>query len=336
MDPGASLPACEPAGGVDPGTALIFCGVCALTIAAYSNSLSGWFLYEDSVLPERTDLVRGLVRWSHEATRAFWGEGPRPARVVNLFWHLLNGALLWRLARHVVTTAAALFAAGVFLLHPVQTESVAYLASRPELIAAFWLLLACLAASRGWLWASAACAALTLTGKEMGVMAWLLVPLWAWVSGQTWTEKARELWATAAIAMLALFAVAVVERGFWQLMPWTFYGAQLAALWRLLLLMPEALVNATALTLDHDWSWMTRAGAFIALIGTAALIERAIRYSRLMAFALLWTLVALLPRLIVPMPDNLHERHLYTPVIALSLLMGAALFPQRTDARRIS
>ena len=310
--------------------------MCLLTIAAYGASLSGWFLYEDTILPARTDLVRGLVRWSHDVTRALWGDGPRPARVVNLFWHLLNGALLWLLARHVVTTAAALFAAGLFLLHPVQTESVAYLASRPELIAAFWLLLACLAASRGWLWVAAVCAALTLTGKEMGVMAWLLVPLWAWVSGKTWTAEARELWATAAIAMLALFAVAVVERGFWALMQWTFYGAQLAALWRLLLLMPEALVHPSALTIDHDWSWMTKPIALAALVFTAALIERAIRHSRLMAFALLWTLVALAPRLLVPMPDGIHERQTYSAFIGLWIVIGAALFPRRTHAHRVS
>lgn len=290
------------------------------------------------MIPDQPWLVRGMVRWSHEATSWLAGDGPLPGRLLNLGWHVLNGLLLWLLVRPVVTAGAALFAVGLFLLHPLQTESVTYLASRPELIAAMWLLLACLAASRGWLWIAAICAGLTLTGKEMGVMAWLLVPLWAWASGQTWSRRARVLWACGAAGMLGLFAWAVVTyptngEPLWAVMPWTFYGAQLAALWRLVLLIPEALVNPTALTIDHDWSWMTTPIALSALIGTAALIERTLRHSRLWAFALIGTLIVMLPRLVIPMPDGLHERHLYSAMFALSLACGAALFPRGIDAR---
>ena len=310
--------------------------MCLLTIAAYASSLTGWFVYEDSVIPDQPWIVRGMVRWSHEATRWLAGDGPWPGRILNLAWHVLNGLLLWLVVRPVVTTAAALFAVGLFVLHPLQTESVAYLASRPELIAAMWLLLACLASSRGHLWWAGICAALTLTGKEMGVMAWLLVPLWAWASGQTWPRAARWLWAVATVVMLGLFTRAVLGyatndgAAFGQVMPWSFYGVQLAALWRLLALLPEALVHPSALTIDHDWSWITAPIALAALIGTAALVERGWRSSRLTLFALLWTLVALAPRLIVPMPDGLHERHLYSAMPALSLALGVALFPRGT------
>lgn len=303
--------------------------MCLLTIAAYAGSLSGWFLYEDDILPERTHLIRALVPWSHAATQWLVGDGPMPARMVNLGWHVLNGVLLWLLVRPVVQASIAIVAVGLFLLHPIQTESVAYLASRAELIAGMWLLLACLAASRGWLWLAGICAALTLTGKEMGVMAWLVVPLWAWAIGQVWTRRQMVLWGGASAVMLGAFTWKVVTYpGLFAVMPWTFYGAQVAALWRMVLILPEALIRPAVLTIDHDWNWMTAPVALAALVFTAALVERAIRHSRLLAFALVGTLLVMLPRLVIPMPDGLHERHLYSAMPALCLWCGAALFPK--------
>lgn len=297
---------------------------------AYGPSLSGWFLYEDGILPTRTAIVRGLVRWSHELTIWAAGDGPFPARVVNLGWHLLNGGLLWLLARTALTSAGALFAAGLFLLHPIQTESVAYIASRPELIAGMWTLLACLAASHGRLWLAGLCVVLTLTGKEMGVMAWLLVSLWAWWTRQTWTRLEISGWGVAAVGALGAFAAMVVYHGLWAAMPWSFYGGQLVSAGRLLWLLLEALWHPAALTIDHDWSWMTKPMAATALIGTPILIALAVRCSRTWTFALAWVLIALAPRLLVPMPDGMHERHLYIPLIALTLACGAAIFPKET------
>lgn len=301
-------------------------GVCLLTALAYASSLHGFYVYEDAIMPAPDSLRRILVRWSHEATWALFGREPDPARVVNLCWHLLNGGLVFLLARRLALTAGAVFAAGLFLLHPIQTESVAYIAARSELVTGMWVLLACLASSSGRLWLAALCAGLAITGKEVGVTAWLLVPCWAVWSRQAWSDTSRELWTAATVLMLTLFLVTVpvpVGSVFWS-----FYGAQVAALGRLLWLLPESLWNLSALTLDHDWTWITRPMAGMALIALPWTLFASWRASRTAGLALTWCLLALAPRLLLPLPDGLHERHLYTSMIGLSLALGAAVFPK--------
>jgi hypothetical protein len=162
----------------------------------------------------------------------------------------------------------------------------------------------------------------------MGVMAWLLVPCWAWLTRQEWSGRSRDLWVGCALAVLTLFAAAVSQQAFAAVMPWSFYGAQLVSLWRLFWLLPEALVNPAALTIDHDWSWITRTDAALAMVALPLAWIGVARASRMWAFACGWMLIALAPRLLVPMPDGLHERHLYTPMLALSLAIGASLMKE--------
>lgn len=303
--------------------------MCALTAVAYGASLSGWWVYEDAIVPDRTELVRGLVRWSRDAVTWVAGDSPTPQRVLNLTWHLLNGMLLYLVARAAVGAWAAVFAAAVFLLHPLQTETVAYVASRPELIMATWLLLAMAASARGWMAVAGLCAALALTGKEVAVMAWILVPLWAWQTDQQWSRRHLAAWSLAGAVMIALFGVAL-HGAHWLTLPSLAYVAgQLAHAGRLVLLLGEALISPPALTIDHDWTWVTRTAAFTALGLWALAVTWCGGWVR---WALVWTLVALLPRLVLPMPDGIHERHLYIPMIGLSLAIGAALFPRGSDA----
>src|SRR5262249_13264145 len=71
--------------------------------------------------------------------------------LVNVVVHLLNGALIWLSVGRVLSWTQiekrraqilAIFAAGLFLLHPLQTESLTYVASRPETLSVFWVLAA--------------------------------------------------------------------------------------------------------------------------------------------------------------------------------------------------
>lgn len=301
--------------------------MCLLTIAAYGPSLSGWFVYEDYVQPDPSGPVRAAVRWTYALTHAVAGDGPFPARVVNLGIHLLNGLLLWLVGRSVLTSAAALLAVGVFLLHPLQTESVAYLASRPELLMATWILLSCWAATSRRIWLAAGCAALAVTGKELGVMAWVLVPLWAWQTGQRWSRWELAAWTVAGAGMAALFDLALASRG-WLVAPSLPYVAgQLAQLGRLVLLVGESLIHPQALTLMHDWIWITR---WVAIACAGGWLLALVTMRGWWRFAVLVTLAACLPRLLLPFPDGIHERHLYTPIFAWSLAIGAALFPKES------
>lgn len=315
-----------------------------MTLAVYARSLSGGYVYEDLLFPDQVFRpwtgVAGLATavWEFPArssdhvitalTHRWIGEGAPIARAVGLAWHLLNGLLLYAVARTRLSTAAAVIAVGVFWLHPLQAESVAYVAARPELAAVTWLLLALLASSHRWRGAAWICAALAVTGKELGVMTWALVPLWAWWTGQAWSRRARIAWGAGA-ALFAVLFVASLGRFTWTLQAPVVW-AQIAELGRLLLLLPEALVHPQALTLDHDWTWIHWPAAFLTVwtLMVALLVAGCLRWP-LWGLAVLWTIIAVLPRLLLPMPDGLHERHLASSLIAWSLTIGAWIAPRK-------
>src|SRR5712672_1202483 len=130
----------------------------------YWSVMSGPFMLDDSYLPYMNSSYAA-------APLKAWISGLRPAlmfsywlnfqhagnqdtfayHMVNVLLHLFNGAFIYLAVRKLLswakadkwhTEALSIFAAGVFLLHPVQTESVSYIASRSETLSVFFVLAA--------------------------------------------------------------------------------------------------------------------------------------------------------------------------------------------------
>jgi hypothetical protein len=130
----------------------------------YWPAIRGPFLLDDSGLPYLLPAYIGLPLRT-------WISGLRPLlmfsfwlnyqsagsadtfgyHLVNIFLHLLNGGLILLAVRRVLSwtqiekwhaNALSVFAAGLFLLHPLQTESVTYIASRSETLSVMWVLAA--------------------------------------------------------------------------------------------------------------------------------------------------------------------------------------------------
>ena len=142
-----------------------------LVIAVYLPSLTASFQFDDWQVVVGDARVSSLSAWwnsmpgmraltklsfalSHEG-----GGGAAAFRAVNILLHAINASLVFlltrRLARRLRTadrtgalTIAAVTAL-VFALHPVQTESVTYIAARSNLLAGSFCLLALLAWLRG-------------------------------------------------------------------------------------------------------------------------------------------------------------------------------------------
>lgn len=125
--------------------------ICAFVV--YGPALSGAFVFDDRLLPfMRPEVatmplsfwfgtIRPLLMFSFWMDYSRSGTDPGSYHVTNLVLHLLNSGLMALIAARLLQwvgvdgvkrSILAGFAGGLFLLHPIQTESVAYVASRSE------------------------------------------------------------------------------------------------------------------------------------------------------------------------------------------------------------
>src|SRR5260221_691608 len=170
----------QKAGGTRQST-LVLASLCVLAgLAAYANGLSGPLVMDDqaSVLfnpqmrhlwplvdalaPPRNSALYGrpLVNLSFAVNYALGGLSVPGYHLVNVGLHILSALLLFGIVRltlarpelrdRFAATAdtIALACAVIWLVHPIQTESVDYLTQRTELMMGFFYLLAMYAAIR--------------------------------------------------------------------------------------------------------------------------------------------------------------------------------------------
>ncbi|MCH8332889.1 hypothetical protein IIC65_03065, partial [Candidatus Sumerlaeota bacterium] len=82
-------------------------------------------------------VFRPLRNVSYRLDFAVAGLNPRWWHATNVWLHVLNALLLYLIARTLMTgPLAPLFAASIFLLHPVQSEVVCWIKARDDLLAA--------------------------------------------------------------------------------------------------------------------------------------------------------------------------------------------------------
>ena len=128
----------------------------------YTPAFQGPFVFDDSGLPFYTwdrelpvsawvSGVRPGLMFTYWLNRALWGDSPVAYHAANLAIHLVNCGLvflvLWRLLGWagwdpVHRKRGAVLGATLFLVHPLQTESVSYIAGRSESLSALFVLLA--------------------------------------------------------------------------------------------------------------------------------------------------------------------------------------------------
>jgi protein O-mannosyl-transferase len=144
------------------GAGLVIALIAAFEV--YGPALHGPFLLDDThltyMLPDAASLP--LVTWLRQMRPllmfTFWlnfqqsgAESTFGYHVANLLLHFLNTVLIFLAVRKILSWASleqpqarilSFFAAGLFLLHPAQTESVSYIASRSETLSVFFVLAA--------------------------------------------------------------------------------------------------------------------------------------------------------------------------------------------------
>jgi hypothetical protein len=342
---------------------------CAAAFAAilylYWPALHGHFIFDDSEFPFCKPLrhaplsewiasagVRPVLIFSYWVNYHFWGVDPFSFHVTNVAIHLFNTVLVflvllrilqkagWKGRRAQVTSAIGSL---VFAIHPLQTESVSYVAGRSESLAALFLLLAYVVflyrrtESISWM---EACLVVILFGlavktKENAVS---LAPLLV-VTDLFWPEPfslrgLRRNWRLyslmipgALVATVLIFRLLAVSgtAGFSVLgVKWYQYAFTEA---RAVFTYIRMTVWPTGLSLDHDFATshtIWEHAAIFWMILLAALVTAAIRLRRRYpqaCFGLLMFLIWLAPTSsIVPLDDALVERRMYLAVIGLILI----------------
>ncbi len=301
------------------GFVLLLVLLACLDLAYLDHVRTARFVYEDfSWLSSgpTTTLTRRLTRalWD-------WYRTPAAAHALSLAVHILNAVLLGLLASRLgLSVLGAWIVAGIFLLHPLNTEAVAYAAQHGELIAATGVLAACLCVTgdldHGWVWIAVGFSlAVGLSGKESAAVGLLLVPLTAWYR----TSRTTVAWGAALLLTAAIVSVgplALLHAG-WEAKVHTTWFAwltvQSAASLRLLLLAFG--IGTSSPDFDYHEASAWAICLFPALLAAAVV---AVRLRPLCGFGLLWTVLALLPRLLVQIPKSpLAEHQFYIPLMGL-------------------
>lgn len=102
-------------------------------------------LWKTSGANEFSGYYRPLLLLDLTFDRALFGLSPTAHHLHSVAWHLLASGLFFTLLRRLVQPGPALVGAAIFALHPVQSEAVAWVAARNDLMAASFVFASLLA-----------------------------------------------------------------------------------------------------------------------------------------------------------------------------------------------
>ena len=364
----------------------------ALTILVYLNSLPNQFVFDDLGLVVNNLKIRNLTSIpailgadgkaayrplrtaSYALDYSLFGLNPTGFRAVNIALHVLNGTLVFFLFRALLREPRpALLAAILFVVHPIQTESVAYISGRRDLLFTLFYLagFACYIRYREsdrlrYLLLAGLSYLLSLLSKEMAISLPLLcigydvirsMPsadgkrfLTRWQAAlegiRTAVRRHTVLYAigTAVLLFMVWYYVYRVNPSQQRAMyggglgPTLLTSARIFVHYLKLLLFP--------ITLNADYSFNAfpvsrsladpRALVALAILGAAGWgFVRLLTTARWAAFGGLWFFITLLPvSQIIPHHEMMAEHYLYLPSAGIFLTAGVLLDRSLIQPRR--
>jgi protein O-mannosyl-transferase len=276
---------------------------------------------------------RPLMLLSLAIDQALWGLSPAGHHLHSVAWHLGASAVLLVLLRQLVPPLPALLGAGVFALHPLQSEAVAWVASRNDPMVTLFVLAAVLVLlprdCGRWRLVMGGLLVLAATlSKESGVLAPVLLGLLDLARWRRPGGLAR--YGAMGLALAVWFALRqgagvhvsnLPDPGGVALLFANLH--RVVASYGLLVLAPWPLSTGRTLELLHDPPVRVALG----LCGVVLLaIWQVWRGRALGAAGLIFSLVAVAPPLVaIAGKGQLGERYLYLALAGLALGVAASL-----------
>lgn len=341
-----------------------------LAFALYSPALHGPFVFDDLHQPyalERfpADLQAWISGVRPVLMLSYWlnhqlSAGTFGFHLCNVILHLVNGFMVFFIVRKLAAGyLPAVFAAAVFLVHPIQTESVSYIAGRSEclsvmfFLAAFAVFLYRWSAAASWKIAAAVLAlfgaALATKEHTLVLPALLLLTDYYWNPGFSWVGIRRNWRVYAPIALASGAGLAVLAKvlahastaGF-RVKEFTWYQYFFTEC-RAFFVYLRLLVFPAGQNLDWDFAVSRNImdhGAIFALAAILLLVAAAVYYRRRYPLAsygcLVYGLLLAPTSSLVPIQDPLAEHRLYLPMIGMLLVVAAMVRGIRMDRRKLA
>jgi protein O-mannosyl-transferase len=336
-----------------------------LTIATYGNGLRNGFVWDDERLivnnPATQDLAqlgrvllspdevapyyRPLNRASYLFDHALFGMNPTGFHGVNILLHAAAVALLYALARRVDSghRLAAVAAAALLAVHPINTEAVDFITARNNLfalvfsLAALWLYLVAWGNTRlAWAWASGGALFLALLSKEQGGMTLGVIAAVSALAPAIGLDKRPARWvvrswaphAAAAAIYVGMRVVSLRGAAAGPAATSPDLGARLLLDLAIVPRYAQLLAFPRDLTVFHDvgptaWASWTVLFTWAGLAAIGALVWR--HRDALVVAGCTWLVFHALPAAnLVAIPSSpMAERYLYVPAAGLWLVVGS-------------
>ena len=312
------------------------------TTLLYSRALSAGPVYSDWLFVPTIESARasgnisfsprgltGLSYWLDTTAQEF--------HRTNVLLHLLNGSLvLWLFLQLGVPRAVTYVGTLLFLVHPLASQAVFYISARSDLLATTGILLAAnvfLTRWRGRLLLVLLICCAAIWAKESAIVGvglmWLLASL-----RLERVSMPRWLWLVIGGGIVG--CVGFVVQHFLPGMQspygwWSYLSLQATALWY----YTGAVILPRTLSIDHDFEttalWL-RVLALGSLFWITAFLvclwwmrEYLSLATRCIFGGLLFVLIALAPRMVLPLAELTSERHLYLPMVGYALVAATVL-----------
>lgn len=283
---------------------------------------------------------------------ALGGGRPWVLHAGNAVWHIATVLVLHRVLRTMVSPSSAALAAGLFLVHPVQAEAVAFITQRKDLLAGFFSVLGLLAVRsamppRRAFAMALLCALAAAFAKPSGAVSGVALAL-AWALSRR-AEGDRLPWpwllalAALPLSVIGLDVLVDADGNARRLAPDPLSVRALrviesAAFYAREVLAPSDPSPKTLLDPHPPLSTIVAGvAALLAPVGVLAMAWR--RRSPTLALAMLWAVIAYAPNSnLQPLRRFVADSLFYGTFLGLSLAVGVALdaraLTERSVARR--